>query len=303
MREGSRWLVATGAQGLVAIALLSGRPLESFDASPSDPVGIQPPHLLGLGLSGVTPDGEGHFWAVSEDRRELYRVDGSWSTVSLPGISIAGISPELEPESAAWLGGDWVALGTEIDLARDEDTLLIVELRGEHAAVVGSSIVSWRSMLGLSAPPNQGIEGLCASESTILAAAEFVIEAEGQRLAALVRAPHHDGVVGEWQPVLLRLTSDSGKLSALDCTEDRDRDLDVLAVERHYGVTRVLRFTVPRFSDGVVLPEIVRDVSAVRSDLPNIEGIALGTERILMLSDHEPDSRRGPTELLIIEAY
>jgi hypothetical protein len=298
MRDGRRWVIGVTAVA-PALALLLG--LRGAGGGPSvDRVPF--PELRGLGLSGVTPDGDGRFWVVSEDHRALYRFDGSWSATGEPPISIAGIAGDLEPESAAWLGGGRIALGTETDLPRGEDTVVVVQVRGQEAEVVGSSIVSWQSMLGLRAPPNHGIEGLCAGERTVLAAAEWVVELDGRRLAALARAQHHDGVIGAWEPLMLRLTSDTGKLSSLDCIEGRDGELSVHAVERHYGITRVLRFHLPSVvARGEIAPEIVLDVSAL-PDLPNVEGICLGAERIFMLSDHDPVDVRGTTELLAVDS-
>jgi hypothetical protein len=107
--------------------------------------------------------------------------------------------------------------------------------------------------------------------------------------------------IGAWEPLRLRLTSATGKISALECADGGNGRLVAHAVERHYGVTRILRFEVPaEGSPGgeAIVPEVVFDVAAATPGLPNVEGIALDGARVLLLSDHDPDDAEGSTELL-----
>lgn len=255
--------------------------------------------LRAHGISGVTRDDEGRFWAVSEERHELHRFAPTWDLGSRVRVPIAGIAPGLELESAAWLGHELLALGTETDDERDEDAILIVEVKRGAARVVSTSHLSWRSDLGVAAPHNAGIEGLCAAGGSVLAAGEMVIDRDGARLAPLARAPHLGAEIGEWASYELELTSETGKISALDCEDGPDGALVVHGVERHFGVTRVLRFDVPEAPPGhPIVPRVVADLSAMEKDLPNVEGLVVDGDRFVLLSDHDADQTEGTTEIL-----
>lgn len=259
--------------------------------------------LRGDGLSGGTEGANGTMWAIAEERRELHRFDRAWSPTSHVRVPLRGVAPDLELESAAWLGGSLIALGTERDV-RDgaDDLVLVARVDDDAATVVAAWPVSFGAARGGAA--NQGIEGLCAAGDTLLAAGEWVEDGPGGgRLAPLARTRHQAGALGAWEPLRLRLTSEAGKVSALDCAEDPDGALVVHAVERHFGVTRVLRFVVEAAPVGAVVePVVVADLAPAGRALPNVEVLVLGSDRFWMVSDHDADDRTGTTELLRIDA-
>lgn len=155
------------------------------------------PELRAHGLSGVAT-GDGHVWAVAEERREIHRFDRSWTPGSRARLPIEGVADPLELESAAWLAAGLLALGTETDEVRDADAVLLVGVDTTRARVVGSSTVDWQALFARTAAPNRGIEGLCAAGHTLLAAGEWVLDEAGERIAPLARAPHAGGAVGPW---------------------------------------------------------------------------------------------------------
>lgn len=260
---------------------------------------VRVPELRHQGLSGVTVDDAGNFWAVAEERRELVRFDASWDPTSRRSFKLVGVAPDLELESVEWLGGARVALGTETDDERDADAVLIARIEGDRAIVEATIALPWNELYGKAAPGNRGIEGLCASGGTFIAGAEWYLTTPEGRIAPLARGRYHDGKIDGFDALRLRLTSDKGKISALDCQHQGDGSVIVHAVERHYGVTRILRFVVPAGKpQGVIAPEVLYDLAAMDGSLPNIEGMAIAGDRIVLVSDHDESDADGTTEML-----
>jgi hypothetical protein len=278
--------------GLVGAARLAPGPLVRS---------IAIPELRGYGLSGVARDARGVFWAVSEERRELHALDGRWDGTSRRRLPITSVPADLELESAAFLGDGRFAIGTETEAERDSDAVLVVGVDGDRAGVTATWTVPWRALHGIRVPANRGVEGLCAANGWVVAALEATDDSGPARITPMARARHRGVELGPWEPLRLRLTSATGKISALECADGGNGRLVAHAVERHYGVTRILRFEVP--AEGTpggeaIVPEVVFDVAAAAPGLPNVEGIALDGARVLLLSDHDPDDAEGSTELL-----
>ena len=164
----------------------------------------------GLALSGLTVDGSGRMWAVAEHERALFQV-GTSNRRRLEGVPM-----DAELESIAWLGDARFALGTESESsANGRDRILEVDIRGSVHRVVGEILVPVPP--SVSAVPDAGIEGLCASNGFLLAAVEAVERLPHGRFAhLLLRSPD-----GRWTAHRLRLSSRTGKVSALDCWSGR----------------------------------------------------------------------------------
>ena len=93
-------------------------------------------------------------------------------------------------------------------------------------------------------------------------------------------------------------TDSKGKISALYCTLDPDGTAHVVAIERHYGVSRILRFTAKR-GDAEVTPTVELDLAPILHDSLNLEGIVqLPDGRLAAVNDNQGRSVNGPTELL-----
>ena len=83
-----------------------------------------------------------------------------------------------------------------------------------------------------------------------------------------------DPNIQTWTAHRVALSSDTGKLAALDCRVV-DGAIEALAVERHYGVSRLVRFRVPQGSEPQwIEPTVVADLSKLVSPLTNFEGLA-----------------------------
>ncbi|MEZ4340453.1 MAG: esterase-like activity of phytase family protein [Sandaracinaceae bacterium] len=246
------------------------------------------------GLSGLTMDGEGHAIAVAERGTALVAIEDRAVRIPLEGVP-AGI----DTESIAWLGEDRFALGTEsMDESRHADLVLVVERANGRARVVDRIELPY-SLLGITAEENRGIEGLCfvADGGVLLAAMENVVERGGQRFAPLgIR--RGDRWTGR---ALVRLTSETGKLSALDCRRDGDA-IDVLAIERHYGVMRVLRFALREGDtcegDIELTPRVIYDLAGQLDGDPNLEGLVRDGDELVLIVDNHHGRRTGPNEVL-----
>ncbi|KAK1548687.1 hypothetical protein Q3G72_016868 [Acer saccharum] len=255
------------------------------------------------GLSDLTTDVRGHFWSVPERDRVLLRLhlEGPQPGVDAPPIAITGISNDLDTEAIAWLSEDKFAIGTESQSAqRASDDVLLVTVQGDSATVTNRIALPY-SLWNMTAARNQGIEGLCYAGGHLIAAGETVgLTSEGRRFAPVGR---FDTSKNAWMPFSLLLTSETGKISALACRQDpADSRITVLAVERHFGVAKLLRFAVPTSGEGgPITPEVIVDFARVIEGLPNYEGVAWSLQNdIYMLTDNNMGIEIGPTEGVVI---
>lgn len=249
------------------------------------------------GLSGMTVDGDGLLWMVTQ--RDVLMV-----AVDEDGIQrqvwIDGVPEHLDVEALAWLGGDRFAFGTELDradrgLEGEVAVILLVEVAGDRGRVTGRldvppGLLAREPMLGA------GIEGLCAANGYLVAAIEAVAVADGERWAPVAV---YDAAAGTWTAYRLRLTSGRGKVAGLACRIAGGR-LEVLAVERHFGVSRLLRFEV-RGRGGDLVPRIDADITefAASTNL-NFEGAEWGDDgTIVLVVDNEWKRVTGPNELVL----
>lgn len=244
------------------------------------------------GLSGLAIDGDGVPIAVAEGGEALVAI-GPRGARAIP---LVGVPDGVETESIAWLGGDRFALGTEsMDVGRTADAILIVERGPERARVVDRVALPY-SVLGVRGEENHGIEGLCFAPGerggTLIAAMENVASRDGARWAPLgVREGD-----GAFRRVLLRLGSETGKISALDCRRRGDA-IDVIAIERHFGVMRIVQFDLRAGVDRVT-PRVVYDLAGRLEGDPNLEGIARAGDELLLVVDNHYGTRQGPNELV-----
>lgn len=292
---------------LTAIASLG---LLGCGRAPESPVGVERiavTELRACGVSGVASREDGAVWAVSESRRELYRF-GANNFRAPFRVAVDGLPVDLELESAAWLSKDRLLLGTETETARDEDVLLVLDVDEDRAVVADRWVVDWSRHFGLQAKRNQGVEGLCASEGWVVAAAEFVTKTpDGRRRAPILAATYEDAAAGHFSPYWLELTSETGKISALECVK-RGESLVVHAVERHFEVTRVVGFDVPLTEPAgdaptVLVPEVLLDLKAMLPGLANVEGMTYVDGRMIVVTDHDEDSAFGDTEVIVLPEH
>jgi hypothetical protein len=270
------------------------------------------------GISGLALDAHGGLWAIPErDRALLPVVIAPKPGLRAPAVPLGGVPDNMDTESIAVLSDGRFALGTEAETpARPSEAVLIVDMRGDRAEV-GATFRLDYAPWGVTGEPNHGIEALCAAGGTVLAASETSGHDASGRFAPLWRTDERGGNV---TPFTLRLTSEKGKISDIACRVVGDA-IEVRAIERHFGVSRLLGFTVPRggatatppsattaatatptaTAPTTIVPTVLLDVAAASADVPNLEGIAwLDDGRLALISDNHYGTITGPTEALVL---
>jgi hypothetical protein len=248
------------------------------------------------GLSGLTRRGDGTLFAIAETDRFLVTIAADRVARVVP---LHGVPDGLDAEAIAWLEGERFVIGTEsLDAARTEEQLYVVEV-GEDAARVVETIVVPISAIGGGANENEGIEGICHVDGSILVATEHVEQTPSGRVAT-VGVYARD--TGAWNGRLLRLTTDTGKIAGMDCRA-HDGRIEVFAIERHYEVMRVLRFDldpalVRDAERSPIEPVLVLDLAGTLEGDPNLEGLAVSGDEIAMIVDNHYGRRTGPNELV-----
>ena len=242
------------------------------------------------GLSGLAVADDGALWTVAERSHAAYRIVLDRDRiVALERIPIEGVPASLDVESIEiagdelWLGteGNGVATATVWSARRDGDR--VVARPGPDPVDPATHVIV----------PNHGVEGVCGDASAGASALETAIEEDGRRLAQ-VDLRRGDAIT----PQRVVLTSRTGKLSGLDCTVHPDR-VEILAIERHFEVTRIVRFTLRGEAEPVVA-ELVRDLADLAGGR-NFEGIArLGDGRIALVVDNQWKTIQGPSQLVIL---
>ncbi len=250
------------------------------------------------GLSDLAVDGRGVLWAIPERDRFLVEVSvpatpssGLVATISHP---LDGIPDGDDTESLAWLGPDHLALGLE---GQDEGTATVAfaERQGDRFVVTRTRPID---NLGVTLKKNHGAEGLCGTADNLLVAIEETGKLDdGGRYAPIV------WLSGEAAPRIyrLRLESKTGKISALQCSFDAEGTAHVAAIERHFGVSRIVRFDVPRVPAIEPIAEtLVLDLGPILRDSLNLEGIAtLPDKRVVAIADNQSKHVVGPDVLLV----
>lgn len=252
------------------------------------------------GISGMARDEAGVTWLAPERDRVLAAMDPSGALRTVP---LEGVPDGLDVEALAYLGEGLFALGTESNVAPSgteigaQATIFLARSSGERV-VVAETLTIEMSMWGMILRENQGVEGLCNAGGFLLAGIETVIERDGYRVAPLAL---YDLGSKRWQPLLLRLTTRTGSLSALACRQ-REGAIEVIAVERHFGVSRILRFRV-RAGETLATPSIAADLDAFVATTPlNFEGMELGADGDVVLAvDNQYKGITGPNELVTLE--
>jgi hypothetical protein len=261
------------------------------------------------GLSGTATDARGVLWLVPERRHILIEQ----ATGAPPRVwPLSGVPDEgLDLESLAWLGThegrERFAVGTEGICERNTHAVLAVERQGEGFAVVETIRLPLDLWPEIACEDGHGLEGLCAAvgaqgEVHLVAAIEHPEkDAEKGRWAPLgVRGPD-----GRWTPHRVALTSETGKISALDCRL-AGQDVEVWAIERHFETSRLLRFVVPRDAAGQssgqpapITPAVVMDLTGhTQGGQRNFEALTVTTDRVQVVVDNQWRTISGPNEIL-----
>jgi hypothetical protein len=192
----------------------------------------------------------------------------------------------------AWADGTRFVLGTETqDKGRLRDRILDGRLDGADFKVASVGHLDYAHW-NLTAPDNRGIEGICHVDGVLILATELVERQRGRRWAPVGM---FDPKTQSWTAHRVGLSSKTGKLSAMSC-HVVNGSIVALAVERHFGVSRLLRFQIPQGPEGQwIEPKVVLDLTESIDPLPNFEGLAwLEDGSVVLLTDNK--YRRGPRE-------
>lgn len=248
------------------------------------------------GLSDLALDADRRVWAVAERVRVALRVDRPG--VAPVAVPLRGVPEDLDVEGMAWIDRDRVALATEADRgARSSDALLIARLGAGGLEVVERRDLDY-SIWPIDALGNQGMEGLCRAGSRLVVSIETVIANPEERFAPIAV---HDLATGGWTPLLLRLTTRTGKISALACAVREGRSIDVLAIERHFEVARLIRFRIPEGArpGRPLVPVMVADLDAAMIHQENFEGLLWdGARALSLVVDNDWTHVSGPNLLV-----
>lgn len=244
------------------------------------------------GTSDLTIDDRGVLWAVAERDRKVIEIALGNGTATVTSHDLTGIPAGVDTEAITWLGDGSFAIGIEggtIPLAG-----IIYAKLTNGSIVAGDTQRFDAAQLGVAPTINHGIEAVCGKAGQLLAAAEIAgVDPDGTRWASLLRIEGDTTTRAK-----VHLTTKTGKISALHCTFDPEGTAHVLAVERHYGVSRILSFDAPRGATDIV-PKLEYDLAPVVGSL-NIEGITkLPDGRIVLVNDNQGATSSGPTKLLV----
>lgn len=248
-----------------------------------------------LGISGLARSDDGTLWALPERDRRMIRIPPSGP---ITRITISGAPEGVDLESLAWIGGATLAFGTE---SQKSDRLLDPIYFGvvtESGIELKPKLLFDYGAFSTRATRNAGIEALCAAGSKLVAVSEMVLEVGGRRVAPMMI---YDLKTGEAQRNSLQLMSDVGKISGLTCRTRTGSDaLEALAIERHFGVSIVLRFVIPAGEKDQILPsEVIFDFGARLTPPPNFEGIEwISEDEALLVSDNQFRAQTGETQLV-----
>jgi hypothetical protein len=246
------------------------------------------------GMSDLTIDDRGVLWGIAERQRQILEIDVRKQPVMTIVHELEGIAKGVDTEAILWLGQDKFMLGVE-GANGPWAALVTAELRGDMlVATATRELVD--SQVGVTLTANHGVEALCGREGELLAAIESVGKntISGKRWAPVVRL-RGDTI----HAAKLWLTTATGKISAMSCTMADDGTAQVIAIERHFGVARILRFSIGR-SDLEITPTVDLDLHPIIHDDFNLEGIArLPDGRIVMINDNQGRMASGTTELFV----
>ena len=276
------FLAACSAAAVVPTAAVQTLP----DAEPID-IGLAAAVALPAdappGLSGLGRDADGRVWAVAERdaRAVVVGVDGAIGDgIDLPRLS------RSDGESLAWLDDGRLAVGVEPGSQRRRDHVYLYTVTGGEAQRTAVVTVDY-APFGLRAAGNKGTEALDAAGSLLIIGSEMVVEEGGLRDAPLWMV---DVDSGAETLARLRLSTETGKLAAIEAVTEDDGTLTLLAVERHFGVCRLL-VVHDAAGGGGLAPERVIDLWPMIEGLApdaNLEGLALQDDGgLVLVSDNQ----------------
>lgn len=269
------------------------------------------------GFSSLGRDSRGVLWSIPESEPFLVALDleGEKPGMVEPSLRIIGTPSGWDVESLTWLADGRAALGTETKAdGRAEDVVLLARREGDSLRVEDRLILPYR-LWHMRARGNNGIEGICSAGRRLVVGVESVLLRDRKRFAPIAV---YDFDAQSWSPLAVELTTPTGKLSAVACRLMPGADsartgeppqastLEVLAIERHFDVARIIRFEVRPDRLGAssrsIRPTVLADITTLIDDRPNPEGLELypDEDRLVVITDNNYGGVTGPTELLVL---
>ncbi len=242
-------------------------------------------HPDALGVSGSCHDGS-NTWLVAERNNRLLRIDPDSNVMS---FKLEGIPDGIDLEGLACKDGRfYMSTESQVD-HRTGDLVLVVDLEGSAGKVV--EVITMHYPDGMEANANQGLEGLCIAGDWLVAAGEILQkDSAGTRQAPILRKKiGGDNTFLHW----VNLTSDTGKISGIDCRIRNDR-IEVFAIERHFEVCRLLQFEL---SEEASKAKRVVELAHITREGDNYESLLVDDEGYARLSnDNQYIQITGATE-------
>lgn len=289
--------------GLVAVALVAGchkrTHYDNLDHAKAKGVfdELPLPDDVPPGLSGLALDDNGTLWAVPERDRFVVEIARTGLTATTKLHPLVGVPDGVDTEGLAYLGDNKLAIGTEGQ--HDPTAAVLYAHRDGDRFVVDQTRELTSKELGVDLAVNKGAEGACGRGDDVLVAIETVGTLPGGvRWAPLARLTNGTLTVSR-----IKLTSDVGKISSLDCAIAPDGTATGYMIERHFGVSRILRFQA-KPGDVDITPTIALDLSSILNDSLNLEGIVLDRDgRLVAVVDNQGAAEGAtidaPNELLV----
>lgn len=212
------------------------------------------PEARPAGLSGLAVDGD-DLWLVPERDRELLvcsygdgiaesSADGGEDTCRR--VRVESVPDGVDLESATFIGPNLLAAGTES--RNGAVSIRVLRIDGDRA-IAEEEIGVPHSLWGIDPRPNRGAEGLCRAGGSWVVALERRMRGPSgsafDATDALTHAPIgvYDPETGRWRAHTVRLTSETGRLSGLDCRV-RDGTIRTVAIERSLSTRRLIAFDI-----------------------------------------------------------
>lgn len=289
-----------GSVALLLLCACGSRAASTAAAATGEPTRTTPLTTDLVGLSSLAVGQGGALFTLPERAPVLLELSPDGAEVRRSAL--VGAPDGLEFEALAWLGGQRFAIGTEGGCATGSERVLVATRDGDTVRVdriVDVPMSTW----GVACDGRRGIEGLCAASGQVVAALEATIE-DGERVAPLVRIDVETGALAPFRLALTSTRAQGGKVSGLDC-RDVSGALEVVAIERHFELSRVIGFTVPLSGAGEetpLRPRVLVDLAPyTNGGARNFEGLVrLDERRVLLISDNYYGRVTGPSELLEI---
>lgn len=256
------------------------------------------------GLSGLAIDADGALWTVAERGKAVFRVELDGTRVHAITRHAVEIEDGRDLEALAWQDGElWAGLETAGDAVEVVALARVADDR--FRAIPFAEITSAEA--GTRVGDNHGAEGLCIAGDWLLVAIEAAGTDAVGRWAPLAMVSRR-AADGNRRVFRMRLSSATGKLSGLDCRVSEGGRIEVLAIERHFEITRLLTFSFDPASplvkdpDVEIVPKLALDLGPILRGALNLEGVVwLPDGRVALVVDNQYGKITGPDELLLLK--